>query len=179
MAGRSQFVGLAGAYFVAYALTVRGHHAAITTGNVPRVDVLVSTVDGSSQIALQVKTRTNAYKHNWYGREAWQWDVGRSASGYHTPNYWYALVDPQQENENDTPKWNPVVYLVPSIWVSGFVQPNWKRAVYWLRPGQQIEDTRERWDWIARYFDKDTDAIRWTETYPQDAEHRAGEGTAA
>jgi hypothetical protein len=176
MPGRSQFVGLAGTYFVAYALTVRGHHAAITIGNVPRVDILVSTTDGSRQIALQVKTRTMAYKHGWYGREAWQWDVGESAVGYHTPNFWYALVDLQQGNGNQESRRSPLVYLVPSIWVSGFVQPDWKRKVYWLRPGQQIEDSKERWDWIARYFNGEEGAIKWAETCPQDAEHHAGEG---
>jgi hypothetical protein len=176
MRGREQLVGSAGSYFVAYALTVRGYHAAITIGNVPRVDILVSTMDGSKQIALQVKTRTTAYKHGWWGREAWQWDVGESAIGYHTPNFWYALVDLQQQSGNATSKWNPLVYLVPSIWVSDLVQPDSKRKVYWLRPGQQVEATRERWDWISRYFNGEEDAIEWAETCPQDAEHHAGEG---
>ena len=47
MRGRSQFIGSAGQYHVAYCLTVRGIHAAITLGNVPDVDIVAASNDGS------------------------------------------------------------------------------------------------------------------------------------
>ena len=60
MMGRNQFVGSAGQYYVAYSLTVRGIHAAITVGNVPSVDLIASSFDGSKTLAVQVKTARRA-----------------------------------------------------------------------------------------------------------------------
>src|SRR6266436_1342463 len=93
MKGRAQFVGAAGQYYVAYCLTVRGYHAAITARNVPDVDVLVSSADGQRLLSIQVKTSRNAYRPKRYGYELCEWDVGAASPGKAIANLWYAFVD--------------------------------------------------------------------------------------
>jgi hypothetical protein len=58
----SLFTGTAGVYFVAARLNGMGFQCAPTFGNVPSVDVLVSNIDGSALISLQVKTITYALR---------------------------------------------------------------------------------------------------------------------
>jgi hypothetical protein len=129
MHGRSQFVGTAGQYHVAFCLTVRGIHAAITLGNVPDVDIVAATSDGSRLLALQVKTSRWAHRPKRYGYELREWDVGQGAIGRTSPTLWYALVDLQEGNDD----WKPLVFIVPSLWIGGFVKPEWGRKMYMLR----------------------------------------------
>jgi hypothetical protein len=129
MRGRSQFIGSAGQYYVAYCLTVRGFHAAITLGDVPDVDVVVANTDGSRLLSIQVKTSRWAYRSKRYGYELREWDVGGSAVGRYSPNLWYAFVDLQESD----PGCNPLVFVVPSLWVSNFVKAEWGRKMYMLR----------------------------------------------
>ena len=96
--GRSQYVGLAGEHYVVYSLLVRRFHASVVGGNVPNVDVLVSSGDGSSQISLQLKTSRWAYRRKRWGHEAYEWEVGSSAVGRHSTSHWYAFVDLQERN---------------------------------------------------------------------------------
>jgi len=121
--GRSQFVGAAGQHFVAYCLSVRGIHAAITLGNVPDVDVDVDVViakpDGSIALSIQVKTSRWAYRPNRYGKERCEWDVGGSAVNRWSENLWYSFVDFQEEG--NPPSWKPRVFIVPSLWVAKYV----------------------------------------------------------
>ena len=56
MRGHSQFIGAAGQHYVAYLLGIRGIHAAITLGNVPDVDVLISKPDGSKLLTSAVNS---------------------------------------------------------------------------------------------------------------------------
>lgn len=92
MRGRSQFIGSAGQYYLAYCLTVRGSHAAITLGDVPDVDVIVATADGSRLLSLQVKTARWAYRSKRYGYELREWEVGSSAVDRSAEGLWYAFA---------------------------------------------------------------------------------------
>lgn len=160
--GRSQFVGNAGQYYVAYGLAVRQVNVSITHGNVPSVDLLAASPDGRRAMSLQVKTARNAHRPNRYGREGYEWDAGASVVGNHGESFWYALVD-LQESEGH---WTPQVYFVPSRWVAEFVKPTWKRFPYFL-PVTVRQDTLERWDLVKGYLKGDNAAIQWANSWPE------------
>jgi hypothetical protein len=166
MRGRSQFVGSAGQYYLAYGLTVRGFHAAITLGNVPDVDVVVANTDGSRLLAVQVKTSRWAYRPNRYGHELCEWDVGISAVGRAAEGLWYAFIDLQQASEDQR---SPVVYFVPSVWVSGMVKRDCSRKMYMLR-SLLWPRCKERWDRISGYLDNESDTMAWCRTVPPEAQ---------
>ena len=161
MRGRSQFIGSAGQYYVAYCLTVRGFHAAITLGNVPDVDVVVSNTDGSRLLSIQVKTSSWAYRPKRYGFELREWHVGSSAAGRCSANLWYAFVDLQQADQGA----NPTVFIVPSVWVGNFVKAEWGLKLYMLRAGLW-PDCHERWDRIKGFLNNDPAVIAWCQSIP-------------
>jgi hypothetical protein len=165
--GRSQYVGLAGEHYVVYSLLVRGFHASVVGGNVPNVDVLVSSVNGSKQISLQVKTSRQAYRRRRWRHEVYEFEVGRSAVGRQSPNHWYALVDLQEGN---SPSWTPVVYLVPSLWVDTWASrcPNAPRQMYPLK-ATASHLCRERWDHVQNFFADDPKVVGLTKTIPPEA----------
>ena len=165
MHGRSQFVGAAGQHYVAYCLSIRGIHAAITLGNVPTVDVVIAKPDGSLALSIQVKTSRWAYRSNRYGKELCEWDVGQSAVNCFSDNLWYAFVDLQ---ESDPPSWNPRVFLVPSLWVGKFVKEEWSRKMYML-PVPAWPQCLERWDRIGAFFDGEPDTLHWCRNIPSEA----------
>jgi len=166
--GKSQFTGLSGEYYIAYCLTVREFHASLTVGNAPNIDVLVSSPDGLNHISIQVKTSRWAYRKNRYGFEVWEWDVGPSAVGRSGDNLWYAFVDLQEKDGN----YSPQVFLVPSLWVSDFVQPEWKRKMYLLKVKGE-EYCHERWDLINKYFGKNREALNWVKTIPNEVKWKS------
>lgn len=163
--GRSQYIGLAGEYYVVYSLLVRRLHASVVGGNVPNIDVLVSSGDGYSQISLQVNTARSAYRKKRWGHEAFEWHVGRSAVGRASPNHWYAFVDLQ---ENEASAWNPVVYLVPSLWVKVWVSrsPDSPMQIYPLKAAA-AELCRERWDHLSKIFARDPSVLALTHAIPK------------
>ena len=166
MRGRSQFVGVAGQHYVAYCLSIRGIHAAITLGNVPDVDVVIAKPDGSLALSIQVKTSSSAYRPNHYGKEVCEWDVGPSAVNAISNNFWYAFVDLQ---ESDGPPWNPRVFLVPSRWVGKFVKNASPKRRMYLLPKQVWGECLERWDRINKFLDGDREALNWCRRVPRGA----------
>jgi hypothetical protein len=166
MRGRSQFRGSAGQYYVAYCLTVRNFHAAITLGNVPDVDIVVAKEDGSRLLSIQVKTATWAHRGKRYGYELREWDVGRSSAGRSSENLWYAFVDLQEDDAIQ----KPLVFIVPSLWVGNFVGIDFSRFMYLLR-SELWPDCQERWDHIRGFLDEDPMTLAWARQIPKEAEH--------
>ncbi len=160
--GRSQFVGAAGQYYLAYSLAVRQVNASLTLGNAPSVDVLASSADGRRTLAFQVKTSRDAHRSNRYGREGYEWDVGAGVIGKHETSFWYAFVNLQEAGD----KWAPHVFFVPSRWVADFVKPDWSRFRYFL-PVTAHELTSERWDMVRGYLSDEPAALAWAEAYPE------------
>jgi len=72
--------GSAGVYFVAARLNALGFHCATTFGNVPSVDILVSSISGGALVSLQVKTANYALREKGRGPEKkphhYEWDIG-------------------------------------------------------------------------------------------------------
>jgi len=161
--GKSQFTSAAGQYYVAYGLAVREMNVAITLGNAPNVDLLVSSGDGRRSIALQVKTAQSAYRHRRYGTEGYEWHVGSNVIGNHAERFWYAFVD-LQAGDN---RWDPRVFFVPSRWVAEFVKPDWNPSFYFL-PTTARELTMERWDIVRGYVSGDEGAIQWAKAWPKE-----------
>ncbi len=159
--GKSQFVGTAGQFYVAYGLSVREINAAITLGNAPSVDLMASSANGKRTVSIQVKTSRNAYRSKRYGREGYEWDVNKGVIEKWHESFWYAFVN-LQENDNE---WRPKVFFVPSQWVAKFVKPNWSRFMYFL-PTTAQELTYERWDILSSYLNGEQTAINWANDWP-------------
>ena len=161
----SKFAGTAGEYHVAYCLSVRGIHAAITLGNAPNIDVLASNIDGSRLLSIQVKTSRSAYREKRYGFELCDWDVNARIIDRGSPSLWFAFVD-LQENEGT---WKPRTFIVPSMWVASFVKPEWSRKRYLLR-SSLWDECEERWDRVTRYLaGNDPEIEEWCSTAPDRA----------
>jgi len=170
--GHTHFLGLSGQFYVAHCLTRRGFHAAITLGNAPNVDIIVAHASGSAALSIQVKTSTDACgKH--FGKEAGEWRVSRSVFRWATKNLWYALVDMPMDCSK-----NPVVFIVPSLWIAGFLKLQMTdakirsqyptvctraEAFYYL-----VKDLwpccKERWDRIGEFLQNGV--LPWCESCP-------------
>lgn len=161
--GRSQFVGTAGQFYVAYGLSVREINAAITLGNAPSVDLMASSADGKRTLSIQVKTSSYAYRRKRYGEEGYEWDVNKGVIGKYHESFWYAFVDLQAEDDG----WSPQVFFVPSQWVAKFVKPDWSRFMYFL-PIRVSDLTLERWDLVQNYLNGDLEAIDWANDWPEE-----------
>lgn len=162
-AGNSQFVGTSGQFHVAFNLSVREIHAAITLGNAPSVDLMASSADGERTLSIQVKTSRNAYRRSRYGNEGFEWDVNKGVIGKHYESFWYAFVNLQESGSS----WNPQTFLVPSRWVAEFVKPDWSRFMYFLPVG--VKDiTLERWDILQGYLSGNADAVEWANDWPHE-----------
>lgn len=112
MSRDAALTGSCGVYFVAAALSFRGFHAAITTGNAPYVDVIVSAAGGSASLPVQVKSAAEALHlrgkaPNKVPHE-YQWDVGEKLALADDPGLLFAFVDLKEMREV------PDVFLVPS-----------------------------------------------------------------
>ena len=161
--GRSQFVGAAGQYFLAYGLAIRQINASVTLGNAPSVDVIAASSDGKYSLAFQVKTSRNAYRRSRYGNEGFEWDVGAAVIGKHREGFWYAFID---LCERDTNVRSPQIHFVPSRWVAEFVKPRWSRFMYFL-PKSAEDLTCERWDLVQGYLAGGLAAIEWANNWPE------------
>jgi hypothetical protein len=164
--GRSQFVGTAGQFYVAYGLSIRNINASITIGNAPSVDIIASSDDGRKSLSIQVKTASRAYRNKRYGKAGYEWDVGASVIGKYSESFWYALVDLQEENNN----WKPRVFFVPSRWIAEFVKPYFPRKTYYLASKTDLklvkDLTENRWDLVKKYMSGDKEAIDWANNKP-------------
>jgi len=123
--------GAAGVYFVAARLNALGLQCAPTFGNVPNVDILVSNIDGSTLVSLQVKTTVWGMRERGRGDEKkphhYEWDIGWKSARLNAPNLFFALVDLMNFDEL------PDVFIIPSQIIATYFQAGpegWPRARY-------------------------------------------------
>jgi hypothetical protein len=123
--------GSAGVYFVAARLNALGFHCATTFGNVPSVDILVSSISGGALVSLQVKTANYALREKGRGPEKkphhYEWDIGWKCARLNIPNLLFALVDLKEFTEL------PDVFIIPSNIIATYFEAgpeNWPRARY-------------------------------------------------
>ena len=149
-------VGAAGVYFVAARLSASDLQCALTLGNAPNVDILVSNLTGSASVSLQVKTAVDALRWKGQGnekkRDHYEWSIGwkcvdlcRPAA----PNLLFALVDLKGFGER--PDVVPDVFIVPSQVIADyFLGPN--RSMYRGVWKGKTRPHRDQWKW-ARYHE--------------------------
>jgi hypothetical protein len=111
--------GVAGEYFVAAELTIRGYIASITLRNTKGVDVLCTNGDASKSVAIQVKTNRRSNR---------DWILNQKVESYFADNFFYVFVN---LNNNEG---SPNYFIVPSKDVAKQVYDG---HVAWLRaPGR-------------------------------------------
>jgi len=162
--GQTQFVGAAGQYYLAHALSLRQINASVTVGNAPTVDVVASSSDGRRSLAFQVKTARNAYCHNRWGHEGCQWRA--PIIGTPSESFWYAFVCLHERQREAQTVWNPRIFFVPSLWVAEFVEPDWPQHWYFL-PTTLRRLTEDRWDLVEGYLSGNAEAITWAKDWPE------------
>ncbi len=109
-------ISIAGAHFVAGELSQRGHVATLTPRNTRGIDVLVSKLDGSKSVSIQVKTSSAKLREN-YTRS---WSMGKKDENIFSDYLFYVFVDIKSGNEK------PDYYVVKSKIVAEYVKTTHK-----------------------------------------------------
>ncbi len=145
----SQLVGVAGVHYVAAYLSSLGFHAVPTTRNVQGPDVLVSSLNGSKGISLQVKTTARASRTRGRGEgkqpHHYEWAIGWSSSKLNHPNLFFALVDLKRFEEL------PDVFIVPSHAIHEYFKND--VPVHWPRYHPLVEDIaqyKNNWELLEK-----------------------------
>ena len=134
--------GAAGEFFVAGELTKKGYVASITIRNTKGIDVLVSSEDGRTTRAIQVKSSTGKNK---------AWILSQKAEDEFNDNLFYVFVNLKDSSERAD------YYIVPSKFVADFVKSSHSS---WLslpsKSGKLRKDTsmRKFEDPDQRYLEK-------------------------
>ena len=142
----SQLTGVAGVHYVASQLSFLGFHAVPTTRNVRGPDLLVSNLEGSKGISLQVKTTVWAMRTRGSGDQKkphhYEWDIGWSSAKANYPSLLFALVDLKKFQGL------PDVFVVPSKVIFEYFKAgpeNWPRARY-HELVEKVEQYKNNWD---------------------------------
>jgi hypothetical protein len=145
----ASLTGAAGVYFVAARLNAMGLQCATTFGNVPNVDILVSSISGSALLSLQVKTTMYGLRKKGRGDKKkpdhYEWDIGWKSARLDAPDLFFALVDLKEFVEL------PDVFIVPSQVIAAYFEggdpTTWRRARY--HPSiQDLEQYKNNWDTV-------------------------------
>ncbi len=158
----SNLTGAAGAYYVASRLATQGLHAALTVGNAPNVDIIVSLIDGKASLALQVKTTDSALRTRGRGNNKiphhYEWEIGKSAKSHHS-GLFFALVDLKRGKDE-----LPDVFIIPSEilskWYLNTVNKYFNgNEELWVRKRfhpkvETIEQYRNDWQILKDYLNK-------------------------
>jgi hypothetical protein len=123
-------VGVAGEYFVAAELSMRGYLASITLRNSRGIDIVACNGDASRSVSIQVKTSTGANP---------KWMLNQKAETYESANHFYVLVRLRSVSTR------PDYYIVPSTSVASYVQSshqNWLAGT--KKDGSVRKDTSMR-----------------------------------
>lgn len=144
-------IGSAGVYYVAARLNAMGYHVAPTLGSVPNVDLLVSSLDGSASICLQVKTARWAVRTRGRSEEKkphhYEWDIGWRCARLNRDDLFFALVDLKEFDEL------PDVFVLPSKTIYEYFKSgdpsNWPRARF--HPAiAEVAAYANNWEIVAR-----------------------------
>ncbi|HZK07548.1 MAG TPA: hypothetical protein VFC92_05060 [Bacteroidales bacterium] len=158
---KTKFIGESGEHYVAYKLARKNYYVGLTVGNMPNVDLIISSNQGLKSISIQVKTSQGAYRKKRYGNEGYEWDVNVGVIGRHSTDFWYVFVDFKWDENVE-----PDVYVVPSLWVSEFVKPEFSRKIFFL-PKAAADQTRNKWEIIEKIINGDPETKKWASTWDE------------
>ena len=108
MAKDKVLTGAAGAYYVAFRLSVLEYAVGLTTYGTRAIDIFVANPNTRKSITIQTKTATNAFKKPKKDKPYWYWRVPTSPPEPHK-SFFYAFVD----LKGGLPE-TPDVFIVPS-----------------------------------------------------------------
>ena len=79
----STLVGVAGEYFVAAELSLRGYLASVTLRNSRGIDIIASSADASKSVSIQVKTSKG---------KAPSWILSKRSEGFFSDSHFYVVT---------------------------------------------------------------------------------------
>lgn len=138
----SALVGVAGEYFVAAELSLRGFIASITLRNTRGIDIIASKSDASSAVSLQIKSNSDGSA---------SWILTKNSEGFWSNQHFYVFVALRDVGTR------PDYFVVPSKIVSDSII-NGHSA--WLAgkksDGSQRKDSsiRKFTDYEGRYLER-------------------------
>jgi hypothetical protein len=140
----NNLVGVAGTYYVAAELSMRGYIALVTLKNTKGIDLIVSSEESFNSVGIQVKTNQNANNQGWI--------LSSKNENLNSDNLIYVFVNLKTNNSR------PDFFIVPSNIVADYIKTVHKN---WLetpgKKGQQHNDSPMR-----KFFDKNSDfRERW------------------
>jgi hypothetical protein len=111
---------------------------------------LVSSIDGSALVSLQVKTTTYAMRERGRGDDKrphhYEWDIGWKSARLDIPNLFFALVDLKSFAEL------PDVFIVPSRVIADYFAggdpETWRRARYHTETIEELEQSKNNWEML-------------------------------
>lgn len=150
-----QMIGIAGVHFVASYMSFLGYHSVPTTRNVQGPDLLVSNLDGSNLLSIQVKTTIRASRTRGRGEDKkkhhYEWEIGWSSAKMNHPNLFFALVDLMYFKQL------PDVFIVPSKTIFAYFKggdpKTWIRARYHPLV-TDVERYKNNWGTLTRALEK-------------------------
>lgn len=110
----STLVGVAGEYFVAAELSIRGYLASVTLRNSRGIDIIASSADATRSVSIQVKTSSG---------NSPKWMLAKKSESFCADNHFYVLVLLRDVGSR------PDFYIVPSQVVANYVATSHSR---WL-----------------------------------------------
>ncbi len=132
----SVLTGVAGEYFVGAELSRRGYVASITLRNTRGIDLLVSNVDASKAVGIQVKTKQG---------KARDWILNQKVEDYHSDSLFYIFVNLPEDGSP------PEFFIVPSKVVATHAKEYHQQ---WLAaPGKKGQKHRD--NPMRKFHDKD------------------------
>ena len=132
----STLVGVAGEYFVAGELTIRGFLASITLRNSRGIDIIASNADGSNSVSIQVKTNSDGKN---------KWILDKKSEEYYSDNHYYVFVALQGLGQR------PSFYIVPSKVVAEYTSTSHSE---WLK-GRKSDGSKRKDSNIRNFRDLD------------------------
>ena len=132
----STLAGVAGEYYVAAELTLRGYIASITLRNSRGVDIIASNSEASKSVSIQVKT-SNSSKPKWILSQK------NENFASDSENHFYVFVALHQLTER------PDFYVVPSKIVAESIRSS---HANWLS-GKKKDDTQRKDSSIRNFTD--------------------------
>ena len=143
----STLVGVAGEYFVAAELSLRGYLASLTLRNSRGIDIIASSANASKSVSIQVKTSKG---------KAPKWILGKKSEDFFSDSHFYVFVLLKSVGTR------PDFFVIPSTAVAKYIYTTHRE---WLRgskrDGTQRRDSnvrnfadperqyRERWDLLG------------------------------